>query len=266
MHSLRTRLLIVPVIALMGGLSFFLFACGGGDDKPSAEEIQEVEDVARQLFESGGSDADFVFAHVTDNLIENVFFSTREDCQANAVECIGDPSTVESIADTDISGDTATATVTVDFGTFVFGLVREDDVWKGDSLSAASDELPEGAAAVDLSLVEFAFDFSSADIPADGNFGFAVTNDGEQVHEVILQKVPEDLDLEEAIAAEEPPAGVEDVAFKVFITPGQEVNMVLGDAPLEPGRYALICFFPDSTDPEGPPHAFKGMLSEFTIE
>jgi hypothetical protein len=38
------------------------------------------------------------------------------------------------------------------------------------------------------------------------------------------------------------------------------------EAPLEPGRYALVCFFPDTDDPEMTPHAEKGMASEFTVE
>lgn len=207
-----------------------------------------------------------MFAHVTDNLLETAFFTTREDCQANVQDCIGDPSPAQSITDIEIDGDTASANVVAEFGTVRLNLVREDGVWKGDSLQATSDTIPEGTASVDLALHDFSFDLNAADIPSDGNFAFAVSNEGQQVHEVIVQKVPADLDLQEAIMSDTPPEGVEDVAFKIFIAPGQQVDMALGDAALGPGRYALICFFPDTEDPEGTPHAFKGMLNEFTIE
>jgi hypothetical protein len=74
--------------------------------------------------------------------------------------------------------------------------------------------------------------------------------------------IPADVPLEEAIEAVDESAVV---AFKLFIVPDQEVDVAF-DAPLEPGRYALVCFFPDTDDPERTPHAFKGMLAEFTIE
>jgi hypothetical protein len=252
-------------LALLAAGALFILgaaACSDSDDEPSPEEIQAVEDIIRQLFAATSADADFVFAHVTDNLLETAFFSTREDCMANPEECIGDPSTVESVSDIAIDGDDATATVVLDFGTFTVGLKREDDVWKGDSLLAMSDVIPEGAAVVDLGLSEFTFALDATAIPADGNFGFHVSNVGEQAHEVVVFNVPADADLQEFLESEEgpPPLG-----FKIFILPDQEVDMAF-EAPLEPGRYALVCFFPDTDDPEMTPHFAKGMLTEFTIE
>ena len=251
---------VLVVAALAGAVAAGCDGDGGGE--ASAEEIQAVEDILKQAFESGGEDADFFFAHVTDNLIETVLFSTRADCQANAADCIGEPSAIESIAATEIDGDSASSTVTADFGMFQVGLVREGDVWMVDSLEAASDTVPAGAASVELGLTEFAFTLDSAGIPADGNFAFHVTNDGAQPHEVIVLSVPPDVPLQEALESageEEPPVG-----FKVFIQPGQEVDMAF-ESMLAPGRYALVCFFPDRDDPEMTPHAEKGMLAEFTV-
>jgi hypothetical protein len=254
------------IAAGIAALAFVFAACGdddGGGDGASAEEIAAVEDVIRQTFGASGAESEYFFAHVTDNLISSVLFSTREDCMANADECIGEPVPPQSVTDTAIDGDTATSVATADFGTFEVGLIREEEVWKVDSLRAVSDDVPEGAAIVDLGLTEFAFTFDEAAIPADGNFGFHVTNDGEQAHEVGVASIDPDVDLMEAIAAlgedEEP------VGFKLFIQPGQEVDMAFA-APLEPGRYAMVCFFPDTDDPEGTPHVEKGMVAEFTIE
>lgn len=47
------------------------------------------------------------------------------------------------------------------------------------------------------------------------------------------------------------------------VEPGNSLNLVFTQA-LEPGRYVILCFLPDITDPEGTPHFFKGMLAEFT--
>jgi hypothetical protein len=38
------------------------------------------------------------------------------------------------------------------------------------------------------------------------------------------------------------------------------------EAPLAPGKYALVCFFPDTSDPNFTAHIEKGMLAEFEVE
>lgn len=267
---------IVAVLALSLGA-----ACSsdnndgnGGDNTPtateakqaSAEEIAAVEDTFTQTFESDATNAEYFFAHVTDNIIKNVLFApSREECEANAAECIGDPGTVISIEGTQIDGDTATLTMTSDFGTFNVGLVRADGEWMADTFQATSDDVPEGTTLVDLTLGEFAFGFDETAIPADGNFAFHVNNAGGQTHEVIIIPIPAEGDLETILQSmEQSQEGPDPVAFKAFITPGEEVDMAF-DAPLEAGRYALVCFFPDVSDPEMTPHAEKGMVNEFTI-
>lgn len=265
--DLSTLIRTVPLAAVAAvavATSVLLAGCGDDDGGASAEEIQAVEDVVTRVYESSADDADFLFEHVTDNLLETVYFASREECQANAAECIGDPSTVEIISGTTIDGDAATTNVVSDFGLSEVGLVRADGVWMVDSLQAGSDEVPEGAASIDLTVAEFAFVFDDAEIPADGNFAFHVSNQGVQAHEVVAISVPEGAELENAIESvateEEPP-----VAFKVYIQPGQEVDMAL-DAPLEPGHYALVCFLPDTSDPEFTAHFEKGMVKEFNVE
>lgn len=248
-------------------LAIAAFATGCGDDddnEVSAEETQAVEESVRIAFESSGEQADAFFPRVTDSLLSSVFFSTREECETAPVECIGEPSSVESVSGTQIDGDTATSTAVSDFGTFIVGLVRENGVWKVDSLEAASDEVPEDVVLVDLGLSEFNFIFDQEDIPAGGNLAFHVNNFGAQAHEVVVVSIPEGTEPEEAVVAVaeeiEPP-----VALKVYIQPGQELDMAL-EEPLAPGRYALVCFFPDTDDPEFTSHIDKGMAAEFTVE
>jgi len=254
--------------------SLLAIACGGGGGGGSAEARQEVEDTVRTLAGYGAEDVDAFLAGVTDNVLENFFGFTREDCRENAQDCVGEPSETASFANTKVSGDTATTEGTFTFGgeeggeqTFLLSLVREDGVWKLDELRSPPQEIPEGVKKIDLELNEFAFGFRAADI-TDGNFAFAAKNVGEQNHQVVISKVPADLDIQELLQSEfeeEVEGGVQDIAFTLPFSPGEEQNVVF-DQPLEPGRYAMFCFVPDKDDPERTPHALKGMTAEFTIE
>jgi hypothetical protein len=47
--------------------------------------------------------------------------------------------------------------------------------------------------------------------------------------------------------------------------PGQSSGvLVLKD--LEAARHVMVCFLPDTTDPQGTPHALKGMIADFRIQ
>lgn len=255
----RRRWFLAAVLCVFAAGS--LASCGDDDDN-DAETVQLVESTITGVLGSSGENAEFVFPRVTDNLIETLLFSTREECEAAPVECIGEPAAIMGVSDTEIDGDSASALADTDFGRFRVGLIREEGSWKIDSVQAASDEVPDGANLVDLSLVEFGFRLDRDAIKAGEPFAFRVTNDGKQVHEVVVVGIPEGSTLEEAVeivGEEELPP----VAFKVFITPGQELDMAFED-DLPPGNYALVCFFPDTSDPEFTAHIEKGMVAEFT--
>ena len=262
MNLLKMVLSGLAATCCTGFLVASAMACDG-DEEPSEEDLREVEEITRQVVESDGSNADFVFAHVTDNLIRTVLFATRQDCMAAPAECIGEPASILSMSDTDIDGETATTVAVSSFGTFEIGLVREAGDWLVDSLVAASDEVPSGATSVDLRLAEFSFEFDSAQIPGDGNLVFRVRNAGAQMHEVAVVAIRDgqtlELALEQVFAEEVPPVGL-----KVFIAPGQTVDMAF-ESPLPPGKYALVCFFPDVEDPEFTEHFQKGMVAEFDV-
>ncbi|MGK2965572.1 MAG: hypothetical protein ACSLFM_08185 [Tepidiformaceae bacterium] len=257
----RTLRRLTLGLAVTGSLAILGMACS--DDEASPEEIKEVEDTVATLFASGPDEADYVFAHTTDNMFKTVFFTTREDCEADTEACLGEPSELTSVTETEIEGDEATTRAEVEFGVFEVALVRDDDVWKVDTMRAISDDIADDTEEVDLKLVDFGFEFDADDIPEDGNFAFVIENEGDQPHEVVMFAVDAEGDLAEAIenTPEGPPAG-----FKLFIQSDQKDVGMAFEAPLEPGRYALVCFFPDIEDPEGTPHMAKGMLAEFTIE
>jgi hypothetical protein len=140
-----------------------------------------------------------------------------------------------------------------------------DGGWKIGPGEPAYRPIPPGVPAVDLTLQEYAFGYNEAALQAaDGNFAFRVYNAGEEEHEVVIFANNTGDAILDVLAAtgedEEFPPGVELVTFGGFFEPGGTGTVVL-DQPLSSGKYALVCFLPA---PDGTPHAFLGMVSEFT--
>ncbi|HWO93767.1 MAG TPA: hypothetical protein VNL92_03295, partial [Dehalococcoidia bacterium] len=163
-----------------------------------------------------------------------------------------------------IEGDSATLTLEGDGITFGVGLIKDGDEWKADRLFVPNDDIPSGTEVVEIGLAEFAFN-GDLESPAvtSGDFAFHVTNEGQQPHELVLVALPEGRPIEELVQDES--FQPEPILVRTTYEPGDESDVAL-PAPLEPGRYGLVCFLPDTDDPEGTPHAFKGMVAEFTVE
>jgi hypothetical protein len=259
------------VIAVLAGLLLFGAACDDDGDGESDEETrQELIDLVTTLATTNGADAteeelDFYFAHVTDGFVQDFGTESLEACRETAPECIGDPLPNPSVepGTVEIDGDSATLVLASDFGTFGVDLIREDDEWKADGLFVPDDEIAEGTEVVDISLFEFAFDADfESEAVASGDFAFHATNDGEQVHELVLVAIPAEGTLEELLQDES--FQPEPILVKFPYGPGEASDVALPE-PLDPGRYAVVCFLPDTDDPEGTPHAFKGMASDFTV-
>ncbi len=262
---------VLPLAALLIALGV-VAACGDDDDGGGETNKQEVSDTVKQVAEAGPGQADFFIGHVTDNFTQLITDGTIEDCQADLDECLADPLVGVTVGEVTIDGDTAKTDIAGTEGggtesTFGVNLVKDGDIWKLDGLFVLSDEVPDGVDVVDLELVEFAFAFDPAsDAVESGNFAFHVKNTGEQPHMVGIIKIPEDADLQEILQSEEEDIpGVEDIDFRFPYNPGDESDLVF-DSPLEPGHYALACYISDANDPEGTPHAFKGMTAEFTVK
>ena len=252
---------------LLAGLPA-LSACGGDeDDDHAGSELDRVavEQSARTALTAGSENADVFLGLVTDDLLEDVFSFTREECEARAEECLGDPTAIDTLVVTDISGDRANVEASLDIGEFFLTLAREDNVWRIDDFTSKTPEVPAGVIKVELRADEFAFEFNRDDIPADGNFAFVVTNVGDQTHEVIVQRVPAGFDFEASLLSDEHAGELEDVGFGGPFSPGNGGNVVFGEA-LGPGQYLLTCYILDREDPAKVPHAQKGMFADFTIE
>lgn len=121
-------------------------------------------------------------------------------------------------------------------------------------------EAAEGAEVVPVTAVDFAFQGIPSEVPA-GPVAFELTNDGDAAHEMVIFELGEGADMNELLAAEEPPT--EEQAREVggtFAPPGE--GGVYANVDLDPGTYAVVCFIPG---PEGKPHYELGMKSTFEV-
>jgi hypothetical protein len=120
-----------------------------------------------------------------------------------------------------------------------------------------------------------ASDYAFEDVPEElsaGPTSFELTNDGEELHELVLVRkndgVTASADELLALPEEEALSQVTPVGSPAFAAQGEDDYLV---ADLEPGDYIGLCFIPVGTTseeappPEGPPHAMQGMVSEFTV-
>jgi uncharacterized cupredoxin-like copper-binding protein len=136
----------------------------------------------------------------------------------------------------------------------------------GEVTVAAAADSTETAPIADAGTIttsEFTFK-----VPAHftGKGTVAFTNAGAQVHEAILLKVKPGKTLSEAkqFMLSPNPSGappVDDVGGVTGVGPH---NTVYQQLDLTPGKYALFCFYPD-TSKGGLPHALEGMIKEFTV-
>lgn len=267
------------IICALAISSIALFsACSNSED-----EAFEVVTKLATIVGPGGSqeDHDYYLEHVTDNFNSLWGYPTVSDCAADIEECIGDSAMDAPKRDSlKIDGDTGTITITeTEYSpsgetmtmSFQTGLVKEDGVWKLDSITAGDDEIPTGTQLVSLELNEMVYVYDGTDANLkSGKFAFDIENKGNQVHEVVLLHLKKDgplMELMDSMGPEGPdPEVIGFVGVKVPIVPGATAKMAIPE--LETGRYALICFLPDTSVPgeEQPPHFALGMVSVFEVE
>ena len=117
--------------------------------------------------------------------------------------------------------------------------------------------------------VEYAFEGAPEQVSA-GPVGFTFTNDGEEVHELLLFSIEDEEVPIQDLLLQERPEGV-DFVLGVIATQGT-TDTVFRD--LEPGRYAMVCTLPvgsteapsgPPSEQSGPPHFTQGMLTELTV-
>ena len=164
-------------------------------------------------------------------------------------------------------------------------VATETDMTSDDSTTtAASGE----ADVIDVTAADFAFAGIPDTVPAGSRFSLT-TAAGAEPHEMVVMKVPdgETRSIEDLVALpmEELEAIFAGDPVMVLIsmpgttdTPGVVFPEGAQPTVTEPGRYIVICSFPEGTTPEdienaqgplegpGTPHFVLGMTGEFTVE
>lgn len=260
------RGLLAVGLLIAASLLIFGASCSDDDDAGGDDDSAAVEAAFLAAIDAwNAKDVDALLASFTDAGLMSSFEVTREEATQFLPEFIGEEQITPGELTIDVSGDSAT----VEAPEFAFGnilepsrttLILQEGVWLLDGEEDIAAEIPDGTTAVDVSLVEYEFDFDAGAI-TDGNVAFRLTNDGAEDHEMFLAKIPADLDIEAALQSEEEPEGTEDIGG-TDVAAGESANLVFTE-PLAQGRYAVLCFFETE---DGEPHALLGMWSEFTIE
>jgi uncharacterized cupredoxin-like copper-binding protein len=146
------------------------------------------------------------------------------------------------------------------------GMIKAVTVAKTDE---SIEVAPKVASTIKLN--EFSFTLPPA---FDGKGTVDIANEGAQVHELVIVKLKPGKTLADAKAFLLVPPGTPPPAGPPPFTAIPGLGGVTGlssqqhawlNMNLTPGNYALICFFPDTSNALGLPHALKGMTKEFTI-
>jgi len=142
------------------------------------------------------------------------------------------------------------------------GMVRPITVTPAQAAPAAGGS---GEADTTITLVDFGY---AGPTEADAGGRLEVVNGGEQVHELALYRLNDGVTASDFAAALAGPSGqppgpppVTPAGGVGGIKPGSTASL---DLPDEPGRYALICYYPDVAG-DGRPHLAHGMVSEITL-
>jgi uncharacterized cupredoxin-like copper-binding protein len=112
---------------------------------------------------------------------------------------------------------------------------------------------------IEVAAVEYKFHGVPAAV-SEGEHTFVLQNEGEEPHELYLFHIPGEETLEELLALNEKEVSkVTQAVDRAEAKPGGSAKFT---AALVPGRFGYVCFV---TTEEGEPHAFLGMVGEFTV-
>jgi hypothetical protein len=264
-------------LALVGlaALSAVAVACGDDDDSgktpTAAAQSQDQKDVQAVIDKINTSlqnkDIDGLLAGFTDNGVKAIFLSSKDDIKAHPEDLQATPFTAGTIT---VSGTKASVTGTTNDPSNGFdspqvvNLVKGAGGWQVDGMESVNAKAPSGAKTVNIGMKEFEFDFTPSDIPSGKPILFHLKNTGAQAHFMDLAKIPADAKIDDLLnyQGDGPPPGVTDIGSSNPVAPGKEVDVAF-NGKLDAGRYVLLCFMPDT---DGTPHAFKGMVADFTIK
>jgi hypothetical protein len=243
---------------------------GGDGDSASDSANAAVEDSVRAALkaQSDGNVEEFL-KYWTDAGLEAEFQATPAEVREGGSEEIQTQLEALAFRATEVNGTAASTEVDIEAeDTYIFGrkvaLIQEGDIWRINNTERNAVAPPGGTKPVSIGLTEFAFQFQPGDFTTSAALDLKLSNVGKQPHEMVLFKLDEGVNLQEALQSEQEPEGIEFVAAEMA-DPGEAFNIVL-TKNLAAGRYGMVCFLPDTADPAGTPHAFKGMVTEFNLQ
>jgi uncharacterized cupredoxin-like copper-binding protein len=137
-----------------------------------------------------------------------------------------------------------------------------DEEEQEEEEEAAPPQIPDpDATQVAVTATDFEFQIDG-DVPAE-KVAFVMTNEGESAHHMSILK------LKEGTTAEQAERSFQDASIPELIegVVGQSSDAAPGEegvvnAELAPGMYLMACFV---DEPDGVPHAFKGMRTVFEV-
>jgi uncharacterized cupredoxin-like copper-binding protein len=139
-------------------------------------------------------------------------------------------------------------------------VVEEGAFVKFDEERFLPEEPTGERSVVDVQLTDFAFTVSPEIVENAPYIVLHGTNAGRYPHEIIVARLPVGATVAQALAGEVPEEQIEFIG-QTLIAPGQVDDLVLVN--LDSGAYALLCLI---DEPDGIPHAARGMAAEVTIE
>ncbi|HUF32602.1 MAG TPA: hypothetical protein VMN58_05265 [Acidimicrobiales bacterium] len=252
---------VLAAAAIAGGL----VACGGDD---VGEAFCEA---ALAIGAPGDPDVDFATASAEEvRAAEEAFIEEQFQPHVDEVATSG-PEGVRDDAErlSEIVAE-ATADPESDFGRALF--FGEGAAARSAIVAAAAKDDGCDWNRVEVSAVDYAFDGVADSVPA-GTVAFELTNDGDELHEMVVVRKVDDEDRTFAELLELPEEEAQRLVTFVtagFSAPGATAWSV---GELEAGEHALLCFIPVGTVDEdqalagdGPPHHTRGMVHVFTVE
>ena len=249
----------------MAGLLIITGVVGLASPRDAAAQEEAAIEATVQAIENAWNSGDaFGFRDFfTEQGFESEFGFPKSDVQQLA-EIIGEPPVTATVENVILTDGTATADISLDFsGAFSeqaqWTFVLADGRWRVDSTLTIAPEIPEGSTVVDVQLDEYEFIYDPAAIAAGDSVAFSIENIGEENHEFVLFRLTSSEPLLDLLEQEEP-EGVEFLAA-TEAGPGESTAAII-PGTLAAGRYGIVCFFPS---PDGTPHAFLGMASEFNV-
>ena len=274
---IRSLLALFAVLALVG----LMAACGDDDEEAVASEAAVA---AFELSGSGQAAKMSGPGSVEAGAVQVDFKnSTKDDAGVTLVRVEGDHTAAQAVKAGRAWGE-GNAPLP-DWVRFVGGVASI----RSDQTSTSVQSLPQGTyAAVDINTSAFApfevtgdgdgelptssarveardYSFEATGLKA-GKRPVLFTNTGKEPHFALMAPIKPGktlADVRKALETEEGESPIaEDKTVSTGVLDGGESQVV--DLTLQKGKYAVVCFVADRKG--GPPHAFKGMVSESVVE